>query len=604
MKINLSLRNRFLVPTILLIVAGMGISTVISYTNIKRIVTANAEQQMDQMCGMLTKNIDFWFLDRRVEISNWSREQTLWQASEDSKLGEEMRIIVNEEFGEYKKNAACYEIICLANVRGEVIASSNEQDTANKINVSDREYFKQAITGKLGFSDVIKSKSSGKPVIAVAAPVKTITDEIFGVVIGVIDLEYLAAQLINPVKAGKSGYAYLVNEQGMAVAHPVKDKILNLNISTYDFGRDILKKRAGLISYSFEGAEMVSLFKGLKEIPFIVVLTVPQEELSAAAVYIRKLNMLIASLTILATIVVLFFVAYSIVKPLHLIIKGLSEGSNQVENAAMQVASASQSLAAGSSEQASSIEETSASVEELASMTNQNADNAMQANTMSQEAFAAAQKGSQAIARMADAISHIKTSSDKTAQILKTIDEIAFQTNLLALNAAVEAARAGEAGRGFAVVAEEVRNLARRSAEAAKDTETLIADAKQNADTGVAVSREVADILSEIVAHIQKVKQLNSEVSAASKEQADGITHINSAIAQMENITQSNAAHAEQSASASEQLSGQAQEMNEMIRNLAAIIGTTRVAQTRMFADASDSDEQQGDIARMLHSSR
>jgi len=243
----------------------------------------------------------------------------------------------------------------------------------------------------------------------------------------------------------------------------------------------------------------------------------------------------------------------------------VAEAVNQVNSASNQIAVGSQTLASGASEQASSLEEISSSLEELSSMTRQNADNAKQAQSLSVNARDSAFKGGESMKKMADAISRIKESSDQTAKIVKTIDEIAFQTNLLALNAAVEAARAGEAGKGFAVVAEEVRALAQRSADAAKNTAQMIEGAVKNAEGGVKISDEMAEALKEIVEHASKVGDLVSEISAAAAEQAQGIDQITTAVTQMDRVTQGNASSSEESASAAEELSSQAQELQGML---------------------------------------
>jgi methyl-accepting chemotaxis protein len=295
----------------------------------------------------------------------------------------------------------------------------------------------------------------------------------------------------------------------------------------------------------------------------------------AASNLSRSLTILLIGLggTIVIGIAAAFIITKSITGPVSRIVQTLLAGAEQTTAASQQVSSASQSLAQGASEQAASLEETSSSLEEMSSMTTRNAETARQAAGQSTEAREAAERGNDSMAKMSKAIGDIQSSAAETAKIIKVIDEIAFQTNLLALNAAVEAARAGEAGKGFAVVAEEVRNLAMRSAEAAKNTSSLIEQSNTVARTGVTIAEQVANELQQITALGQTVNSLVSEIATASTEQASGIDQINKAVGQMDKVTQSNAAAAEESAAASEELSGQAMSLKEVVGELSTLVG-------------------------------
>ncbi len=263
----------------------------------------------------------------------------------------------------------------------------------------------------------------------------------------------------------------------------------------------------------------------------------------------------------------------SINKALKKLADALSSGAEQVTSASGQVSCASQQLAQGASEQASSLEESSAALQEMASMTRQNADNAGKADVLMGTTKKVVGDGAKAVDQVSGAIGLIKNSARETAKIIKTIDEIAFQTNLLALNAAVEAARAGEAGKGFAVVAEEVRNLARRAADAAKTTSELIETSQKNADMSVTMVENLTKTFVGIEESSGKVATLVSEIAAASKEQAQGIEQVNTGVAEMDKVVQQNAANAEESASASEELSSQAVELKLMVEELMALVG-------------------------------
>ncbi len=243
----------------------------------------------------------------------------------------------------------------------------------------------------------------------------------------------------------------------------------------------------------------------------------------------------------------------------------VAEGSAQVANAADEIASGSQTLAQGTTEQVSSLEEVSASLQEMSSMTKQSADNAKSARTLTDDARASAERGLDSMEQLSGAMGRIQTSSDRTAKIIKEIDEIAFQTNLLALNAAVEAARAGESGKGFAVVAEEVRNLASRSAESARNTASMIEESVKNTEDGVALNQQVMENLRDISDQVNKVGEGMSEIAAASEEQSRSVDQITTAVEQMNIVTQQNAANSEESAAAAEELSGQAESMQSLV---------------------------------------
>lgn len=257
---------------------------------------------------------------------------------------------------------------------------------------------------------------------------------------------------------------------------------------------------------------------------------------------------------------------------LNLIIKSFNEVLSDVKAAAEQVASgssqvsnSSMEISQGATEQASAVEELTASIEEISAQTRQNAANANLANEIAETAKISAAQGNEQMKDMLKAMDEINNSSGNIAKIIKVIDEIAFQTNILALNAAVEAARAGQHGKGFAVVAEEVRNLAARSANAAKETTDLIEGSIQKVEGGTKIANITADALSKIVEDVAKVANLVGDIALASNEQAAGINQVNQGIMQVSEVVQSNSATSEECAAASEELAGQAELLKEMV---------------------------------------
>ncbi len=293
--------------------------------------------------------------------------------------------------------------------------------------------------------------------------------------------------------------------------------------------------------------------------------------LSSAQATRRDISLL-NIIALVAGLITAFFLARMIVKSLQTVVEKLQRGSSQVAAAADQVSGASQVMAEGASEQAASLERTSAALLEMSATTKNNASSAKQASEDARNVQHLARKGGQGMKRLSNAIDKIKESSDESARIMKTIDEIAFQTNLLALNAAVEAARAGDAGKGFAVVAEEVRSLAQRSADASRDTSDLITQSLESSERGVQVLGEVSDMLDRINEGVDSVNQSLSSVDTASREQAQGVDEISQAVTELDRVTQSNAASAEETASASEELSASSIDVKHVVEKLVQLM--------------------------------
>ena len=247
------------------------------------------------------------------------------------------------------------------------------------------------------------------------------------------------------------------------------------------------------------------------------------------------------------------------------VIGRIEDSANTVATGAEEIAQGNADLSQRTEEQASSLEETASSMEEMTSTVRQNADNARTANNLAQEAENKASAGGDIVSKAVSSMAEINNSSKKIADIIGVIDEIAFQTNLLALNAAVEAARAGEQGRGFAVVAGEVRNLAQRSAAAAKEIKDLIRDSVSKVEDGTSLVNQSGDMLNEIVESVGKVNNMIADISVASEEQSAGIEQVNKAVSQMDEMTQQNAALVEQASAAGESMSEQARAMKQLL---------------------------------------
>lgn len=403
----------------------------------------------------------------------------------------------------------------------------------------------------------------------------------------IADAQRTALQKISKIAYDGSNYVWVNDYNGNMLYHPtLKGNQLEIadknGVKFIAEGTSLAKEKGtGLVHYVWtkKGQDTskvfpkISFFRAYPSWNWVIATGIYVDEIDKVVgntfLQILLINIIVL---VIVNVLAMMSIVKDIVNSMDRITRELSDSSQEVSAASSQLEAASQKLAEGTTEQAASIQETSSTLEETSSMVQQNRDNTKQAAVLAKQSKEYANKSNSEMQNMMSAMENLKKSSAEISKIIKVIDEIAFQTNILSLNAAVEAARAGDAGKGFAVVAEEVRSLAQRSAQAAKETATIIESNITMSEQGVRIAKDVQGSISEIDDQSKKVSELLDEISVATDEQAQGVAQINQAVSQMEAVLASNAQTAEESSAASKALYSQTINMNEIISDLTTVV--------------------------------
>ena len=577
---KLSMRNKFLLPTAILLVVALGTSSAISYYQSRAALNKAITEQLLKLTESTAAVVGWWIKDRRLDVNSWSQQRLFKTALKDTFVAKAARKAANTMMNNLRTSYGYYEELCLALPNGELVAASNPK-IVGKIKVGERGYFKEAMSGRQYTSQVLISKSTGNPVFMISSPVME-KEKIIGVFFVVVDINTFSALFIDPIKIGKKGYAYMYESSSAVIAHPDKKNILELKMDQFDFGRKMMAEGSGVIRYTWSGLEKIVSFKKEPSTGWTVAVGCGTDELLEPVIKLGFISLIIGLVSVVLGVAIIFLTARSVTNPIIRFIGGLSDGSDRVATAADEISGSSQSLSDGANQQAASLEETASSLEEMASMVKSNANNAAEADSITKETGRIVKTVNNDMDEMALAMTQIADAGGEISKIVKSIDEIAFQTNLLALNAAVEAARAGEAGMGFAVVADEVRALALRAAEAAQNTQQLVETTVDRIGQGAELVTRTQEGFGQAAASTGKLASLVSEIAAASQEQAQGIEQVNQAMTQLDQVVQQNAASAEETASASQEMRNQADGMNELITDVQVLItgGSGQVKKT------------------------
>ncbi len=614
MKLNL--RNKFLVPTLFLVFFGMAILTLISYINSKSALEHAIKGQMTGVTDGIQDQLETWVNRVKDNIKLWA-ELDQFQAE----LAQQNTLVGKwTNIGQYnaqllmktKEDGYYYDFIGLANRRGEVHVTSDTDKVTKPIIVKDKAFFQTAIKGPLFISDIFKNSRTSKPAFIVSAPVYGIdeygtesTDEINGVIYAIVNMEYFNNAYIDKVDVGKTGYAFIYNKNGIAVAHSDASEIMNLDLKKYDFGREMLKLKKGVTTYNLEGIENIASFDSLPKTGWGVAVGVGASEVFAPVKNIGLISILILLIVVsLFSLIMWLMTGMLILKPISKVITGLkdlAEGegdlttrlqvnsddevgelsrwfntfmerlqriiseigvnadsltassvelselsgsmsagadsmstkSNTVNHAADEMSSNINTVATAMEQASTNMNLVASAAEEMTATINEIAQNSEKARSITNDAVSQSDDASKKIDELGKAAQEI-------GKVTEAITDISEQTNLLALNATIEAARAGEAGKGFAVVANEIKELAKQTAEATQDIKTRINGIQISTSESVTQVEEISRVIKGVNEFVSTIAAAVEEQSVSTKEIAGNVAQASSGIQEVsEKVTDS-----------------------------------------------------------------
>ncbi len=600
---KLKLRNKFLIPTVLLILLGMGVSSTISYVSSKDTLSDTAVKDLKKSTSMASQMLDQWLKDRTLDVQYWTNQKVYVTAVQDSFMGKAAAASASKQLAKLIEGYGYYKNVCLSNANGEITAAA-DTSVVGKLNVKEQPFFSAIMGGDRFTTHLQKNPDTGVPEMILAAPI-TDKDKVAGALLGIIEISTIDKLFIDSIKIGETGSAYLYKVSGLIIAHPNRKMELTYDMSKSPLFEKFKGKTEGMYTYEYEGVAKWAAFQQLSSMPWKVAVTVHLDEILAPAHKLGKISLVVTLISVLTAAMIIFVICNSVVKPINDVVAGLKDaaegegdltkrinvssqdevgdlakwfnvftermqqiikevaanaaqlkqsgtelydisaalsgGADQTTQRAQSVASASEEMSANMGTVAGTMDEAATNINMVASATEE----------MSVTISEIAQSTEKARGVTNNAVTHAEGASGQVdelgraaqeiGKVVETITDISEQVNLLALNATIEAARAGEAGKGFAVVANEIKELAQQTAAATGEIKRQVSSIQSSTQSTVVQINNITEVVNEVNDIVSKIAAAVEEQSTTTKEIAGNVAQASQGIGDVNlNVGQSN----------------------------------------------------------------